>query len=566
MPVQKKTKRCNGCGRTLPIDNFARHKGHGDGFESQCKACMRVADKRRREAKQPVDYPAPLLWRELQPEQKKMVEQTPDGFKRFFEKYSGLPLHEHGYTWAKVALENDLLLLNVPPGHAKTTIMAQWYVIWTLACDRNAQIIVVSKTMDGAKKTAYKIAYELEFNKQLNIDFGRFRPRNANSKWSTGEGALLVEGKNLAEGSGDVSVQIRGQLQQILGMRATLIIADDASDWKTAKSPMERDNQLQWFLGEVMTRLQPEGKAVCIGQRVHVEDLYGMLSSQVDDEGSQVWNQISTPAILDRETKKVLWPEMWPWEKLERRRAQLGAALFETMYQQNPEAAGEFVRRAWIEGLEGYPGCLDRGRIVGDGGVGDWERLNIPVQRVISIDPSPTRYCGIVVADVPFVPNSTVFSCNIVDISRGIYGLSEMLEEIERLTLRYGPQICIFEQNSAKWLHEDPTWNMLIPFYRKVIGHNTVAGNKQDPVMGVWSLGADFEAGRIRFPYGDAESRATSEQLITEALSYPNGRTDDVLMALWFIKPNYKQLIPPGSMPTRFARGQFGGGAWKGWS
>jgi hypothetical protein len=35
-----------------------------------------------------------------------------------------------------------------------------------------------------------------------------------------------------------------------------------------------------------------------------------------------------------------------------------------------------------------------------------------------------------------------------------------------------------------------------------------------------------------------------SELLIKEALEYPQGETDDVLMALWFLKFNYSRLAP----------------------
>ena len=213
-------------------------------------------------------------------------------------------------------------------------------------------------------------------------------------------------------------------------MRATLIVADDATDRAIARSEAQRLAQLEWFLGDVMTRLQPEGKAICIGQRVHSDDLYGILQKQTDDDNIFVWNQISTPAILDREKKQVLWPEHWPFDKLEKRRAQLGSALFETMYQQNPEAAGEFVTRAWIEGHCDDPGCLDRDRLVGQG----WKKTAgqyLPITRVISIDPSPTKYCGIVVADIVFVPNQPTFACSVLAVRR-VRRLHRDLLEVRR--------------------------------------------------------------------------------------------------------------------------------------
>ena len=141
-------------------------------------------------------------------------------------------------------------------------------------------------------------------------------------------------------------------------------------------------------------------------------------------------------------------------------------------------------------------------------------------------------------------------------------GLREMVDEVTRLTKQYGPQVCIFETNIAKWLSEDPAWNRLTPMFQTVIGQQTTHWNKNDTLLGVWSLAADFEGGRIRFPWQGAQDREAMEPLISEVLAYPNGQTDDVLMALWFVKANYKRLVPRDLLPTRFNGGTPNPNAW----
>jgi len=82
--------------------------------------------------------------------------------------------------------------------------------------------------------------------------------------------------------------------------------------------------------------------------------------------------------------------------------------------------------------------------------------------------------------------------------------------------------------------------------------------------LGVWSLAADFEAGRIRFPWKEPADRDVSNLLIDEVLAYPNGMTDDVLMALWFVKFNYRSLMPRDFLPTSFSSDWTSGrGAWR---
>lgn len=563
-----RTKTCAKCGRSLPVSEFRKHKGYGDGFEGRCKACMAEDSRLRRQAKQSIQVPPPKSGQAIAARYRKMLEPTAEAFEAFYNEFTadalgGLP--PHGKVWVEAALNNRLLLLNVPPRHAKTTIMAIWFPIWRWAANRNTQVIIVSKTVKLGEKISRKIAHELETNTKLIEAFGRFKPQDDSRPWRVGAGELEIEGKDRDLRSGDLSLQIRGAGQQILGMEADWVIADDMTDRRVAMSEVSREDEWEYFLGDVMTRLAPDGRAFCIGQRVHGDDIYGRLGRLADDDGTPSWHMERTPAILDEEGGRALWPGQWPYEKLVEKRREIGGSLFACMYQQAPEVSGEFVPRWWLtgNGTPETPGCFDDQRTVGTG----WRPTNeegefLPITRVISVDPSPTMYAGIVVADIVYLPQQQYFYCGIVDIVREKLGLREMVDTIDRLTREYGPTVCIFETNAAKWLHEDPAWNRVTPMFRTVIGHATTQHNKRDALMGVWSLASDFEAGRIRFPMGDDESRDTSAYLIDEVLAYPNGRTDDVLMALWFIKSHYRKLAPLEALPTRFNRFGFGQRTW----
>jgi hypothetical protein len=497
----------------------------------------------------PPIHKKPRLLGEMLGRHREMMKQTPEAFEAFFNEFTNpkLELPTHARQWVQAALEHKRLLLNVPPRHAKTTIMAIWFTIWQFACSRETQVIVVSKTTRLGEKIANKIAYELEFNRALNTAFGRFRPQDSTRPWRVTAGELELEGKSLGARSGDLNLQIRGSGQQILGMEADWIIADDITDRRVAVSDAAMRDEWDWFLGDVMTRLAPDGKVFCIGQRVHSNDIYGRLAEERDDEGEFVWHLEKTPAILNYDTKEVLWPELWSWEKLKDRRRAVGSSIFQAMFQQQPEVSGDFVPEWWIRGNgeAETPGCLDFDRSVGEGWkVTEEDGQIVPVVRVMAVDPSPTNYCGIIVADIIYQQQATEFWCSIVDIRRDRMGQRAMMETIIELWGKHRPGALIFESNSVKWLREDVVWNQVDElFNHNIVGHSTGA-NKNDKLMGVWSLAADIEAGRIRFPYADVESATTSRFLIDEMLSYPNGRTDDVLMALWFIKFNYRSLIP----------------------
>lgn len=573
------TKTCAKCKRELPVASFRRHKGHGDGFDSRCRDCMRrdqaakkqlttpaVADIDPRKGKEWDAYCKPYII--LRDHQKvcmhgcdadeDLVEAAVEAYEGFYGAYAvnldGLPAHAKG--WVRVALGNRRLLLNVPPRHAKTTVMSEWFVIWQLACDRDTQVIIISKTVTLGELLSRYIADQFTSNEKLISSFGIFRPRDLTRPWREAKGELEVQDKDLTRRHG-LSIQVRGSGQAILGMEADWVVADDITDRRVARSETDRANEWDFFLGDVLTRLAPDGKAFCIGQRVHAEDLYGRLAKLVDDTGTPTWTQVKTPAILDEEAGITLWPAVWDYPRLVERRKAVSTPLFNCMFQQAPEHAGEFVPAWWLEGTgdSDHPGCYDRDRSVGEGWQPTtYEQGIFPITRVISLDPSPTMFAGITVADIIWMPRQHYFWCAIVDVVRDKMGQNKMVQTMHAMTQRYRPQVCIFETNSAKWLHEDPAWNRVQAMFPvgSVIGQNTTKWNKDDTALGIWSLAADFESGRISIPWKTPDDRGRMEALVDEVLAYPNGTSDDVLMSLWFIKNNYKQLIPRGLIPTRF--------------
>ncbi len=51
-----------------------------------------------------------------------------------------------------------------------------------------------------------------------------------------------------------------------------------------------------------------------------------------------------------------------------------------------------------------------------------------------------------------------------------------------------------------------------------------------------------------------------TDLLAKEALPYPNGDYDDILMALWFVKYNFKRLRPLNDAPIQTKKGD--GWSW----
>jgi hypothetical protein len=528
--------------------------------------------------------PLPVQGTDVDDDIKPLLEWSPDAFEAFHNRFSGKVMPPHVKPWIAAFMRERNLILNVPPRHAKSYYFSVWLPLWLICRDRNTQIMLVSKTRDLAVIWARAIADQMTLNRDLLQAFGRFMPDiRGEFPWKPQSGELMVMGRTRETKGAQLTVQSRGSGQQVLGMEADFVIVDDPTDSKISESPTERERHLQWLREEVLTRLQPGGRAVVIGQRVHLHDLYGELSGQVYQrgpfKGQRLWHVERYPAILrwpaedpDHPEAEVLWPADyrpdcpacegrgcddcyvcgWSFEELMVSYERVGGhAAFEMLFQQNPlpEGAG-LIRREWAEA------CFDPNRPAHQGmRPDDPNTAMVPIVRVLSVDPSPTRFHGIVLGDLAYNRNEfafTVMQCRRVQAG----GLRSLTSELRTLVGAYQPDYLIFEESSfSKWFYEDPIYEQFKEQVR-TIQHKTHLHSKHHAEYGVQSLAGDFEFRRLSFPYGDAEGRHMTEMLVQEALEYPAGEYDDILMALWFVKFNWRMLVPTWNLPTRQEPGQ----------
>ena len=496
----------------------------------------------------------------LEPQYRAMLEWNADAFIAFYDHFNYQPMPEHCKEWVREAFESDLLMLNVPPRHNKSTVFSIWWPLWNVVRDRDKQALIISETNALSSRWIGYIAAYLAYGEIPKI-FGRFKPETKGGElpWRPSSGELMVLGRKRGNVGGmQFSFLSRSTGAQILGFEADIIVADDVTNRRIATSIDQRQDQIDWFHEYVLSRLQPDGRAIVVGQRVHMNDLYGHLKEQLWEAGPQkdepVWTTITYPAILkwassdEWDDGQVLWPDVWSYERLMKSYQLVGGkTAFYTMYQQDPVAAdATLVREEWLER------CRDLDRPLGRGVKTDPTEAFVPVVRVASLDPSPTMYNGLIIADV--VPDREMFHCTIVDLKSFKADWRSIRQEITKAIEAYKPQYFIFEKNIAQyWAKGDP---FIEEVRRKcrVLAHTTSGANKFALETGLESLSFDFETGNIRLPYGSPEGKSASGLLEREARAWTReGRLrDDVLMALWFIKFNYKRLSPIDSFHDTF--------------
>jgi hypothetical protein len=92
--------------------------------------------------------------------------------------------------------------------------------------------------------------------------------------------------------------------------------------------------------------------------------------------------------------------------------------------------------------------------------------------------------------------------------------------------------------------------------------------NKSDEGYGVQTLAPHYRAGRVRLPGGDyMGSKAVIKPMVKELTHWPEGSTDDCVMAHWFLIWNAPNLFHSLSLePAKFARPSWMAGRGARWS
>ena len=224
-------------------------------------------------------------------------------------------LHE-AMTYEKA--NPNRLLINVPPEHAKSTVITVGYSTYRIAMDPNVRIIVVSKTLNKAREFVYSIKQRLSHPRYAKLQqvygpAGGYK-QDADT-WKTDTVYLGQETRDSSEK--DPTLQALGIGGQIYGARADLIILDDVI---TTANAHEWQKQLEWLQKEVITRLGKNGKLLIVGTRISAIDLYRELRNPEHwSGGKSPFTYLAMPAALEIHPNPKDWVTLWeksdrPWD------------------------------------------------------------------------------------------------------------------------------------------------------------------------------------------------------------------------------------------------------------
>ena len=463
--------------------------------------------------------------------------------------------------------ENNRLLVNVPPEHAKSTVITVNYSTYRIALDANIRIIVVSKTLNKAREFVYAIKQRLSHPRWIKLQTA-YGPdgswKGDADTWRTDTVYLGGEARNSSEK--DPTLQALGMGGQIYGARADLIILDDCI---TTANAHEWEQQINWLQKEVITRLGKNGKLLVVGTRIAANDLYKELRNPKHWSGGRTpFTYMGMPAVLEYAEEPKDWVTLWkesdiPWdgddespqengffpkwdgETLYKRRSEVTPSTWALVYQQEDIQEDSIFPPVLVQGSTN--GARRKG-ILREGVVGHPQAVE--PYTVIGFDPAMAGNAAFVVASYNRA-DGRIYVLDCINMSEPTP--QKIRAVIEQLVLQYKPQEFRVEINAHQKAYslDDELRGWLAQYGVRLDAHFT-GKNKWDTSFGVASMSTLFGTVRdekfqknniIELPSSDGSEgiKALTQQLLTWKPE-TRGKTDCV-MAMWFAVIRIRELM-----------------------
>ena len=435
------------------------------------------------------------------------------------------------------AMESDAkrVLINLPPYHAKSTLVTVKHTIWQLVKNPNLRTIIISSNTEMAKTFTNQIQTWLTEPEVLEgspsclvEDWGPFRV-DGQANWSSTR--FVIAGRVTAEK--DPTVQALGWGNKIYGRRADQLKFDDIADDHNQSSPEQIAKMQTWINKMALTRIGKTGRATFVGTRIRHGDIYALMS-RLD---SYKW--VRFPLILDDEGEVTLWPEHFPYSQALIHRDEMLADEFQLVYQ-NVDTLG--AAAAFTQGV--VDGCKDTLRVPGQFESG-W-RL------VAGLDPGggnkDSGYTAITVLGVDLATGMRYLVLSEAWKGMKAFHVKDRMLEIGRAFPIVEWRIEANGLQSQIYQYDQELVRELALLGQKVLPHFTHR-NKWDPQFGVESMAPFFQAGMLSIPWGNNESDRMFRPLIEELVAFPMSALSDRVMSLWFADLAVRELLRRDHMP-----------------
>lgn len=242
------------------------------------------------------------------------------------------------------------LLINVPPGTSKSTLVGVFWPMWEWGPRGKPSTRIVGVSHEQS----LGVRDNLKCRRLVTSDW--FRACWGNTVKLTSDQNEKINFENSATGFRQVATP-----SNITGRRGDRVILDDPLSAENANSETEREKVNTWFREALPTRLNsPENSAiVVVMQRLHERDVAGLILSE--DFG---YEHLCLPMEFEPERKchtsigfsdprtddgELLFPARFPAEVVERDKKVMGSYAWAGQAQQRPAPReGGLFKASWF--------------------------------------------------------------------------------------------------------------------------------------------------------------------------------------------------------------------------
>jgi predicted phage terminase large subunit-like protein len=259
--------------------------------------------------------------------------------------YPGYKVGAHHEKLAKIFEEiaqgkKKRVIVNIAPRHGKSELISYLAPAWFLGKYPHKKIIMASHTADLAVNFGRRVRNLVGSDPYKDIFPGVELQADSKSasRWGTN-----YNGEYFAIGVGGA----------LAGRGADLFIIDDPHSEQDAKlgKPEVFLPAWEWFQSGPIQRLMPGGAIIVVMTRWSKLDLTGQIINQmVKNDDVDDWEVVEFPAIIEDKSgnEASLWPEFWPLEELQSKKAALDLRYWNAQYLQNPTSEeGALIKRDW---------------------------------------------------------------------------------------------------------------------------------------------------------------------------------------------------------------------------
>lgn len=254
--------------------------------------------------------------------------------------------------------DNERLVMAAPRGFAKSYITSKFYPLWCALFKKKKDICIISASESLAVEHMRYIKQKLESDPRINELWGSVK----SDKWT--ENHIIVKH---ADGT-LINIRAKGAGAQIRGFRPDCIILDDMETDDGVESEDQRKKLKTWLFKACINTLVTQGQLIIIGTVLHPLSVLADLLAV--DNG---WVKRKYRAYIDgiQEEGNELWPQLWPHERLQSRKQEIGSTAFASEFLNDPLA--------------------DENAVIKEEQIRYWDSLPEQYSVVIAVDPAYTE-------------------------------------------------------------------------------------------------------------------------------------------------------------------------------